>query len=105
MYKIIGADQKQYGPVSADEMRQWIKEGRVNAQTLVQMEGQTDWRPLSSFPEFATVAQPIPGGMASGTPLPMPAANAQAMVSGPATALRVVGIFCVLGSLWGLLVL
>ena len=61
MYKIIGADQKQYGPVSAEDMRQWIAEGRVNAQTLIQAEGQTDWRPLSSFPEFATVAQPLPG--------------------------------------------
>ena len=62
MYKIIGADQKQYGPVSADDMLKWIAEGRVNAQTLIQAEGQTDWRPLSSFPEFAMAAQPIPSG-------------------------------------------
>ncbi len=96
MYKIIGADQKQYGPVSADEMRQWIAEGRVNAQTLIQAEGQTDWRPLSSFPEFATVAQPMP----SGTPLMASTGNAEAMVSGPATALMVVGIICVLTAIW-----
>jgi hypothetical protein len=96
MYKIIGADQKQYGPVSADEMRQWIAEGRVNAQTLIQAEGQTDWRPLSSFPEFATAAQPIP----SGTPLmSAPDSNAPALVSGPATALMIVGIICVLVAL------
>jgi hypothetical protein len=99
MYKIIGADQKQYGPVSAEEMRQWIAEGRVNAQTLIQADGQTDWRPLSSFPEFATVAQPMP----SGTPLTASVGNAEAMVSGPATALMVLGILCVLGSLWGLI--
>src|SRR5436305_3059833 len=100
MYKIIGADQKQYGPVSADEMRQWIAEGRVNAQTLIQAEGQTDWRPLSSFPEFAAVPQPLP----SGVPLTsMPASNAQALVSGPATGLMVVGILCALGALWGVI--
>lgn len=100
MYKIIGADQKQYGPVSADEMRQWIAEGRVNAQTLIQAEGQTDWRPLSSFPEFATTPQPLP----SGVPLAAGAdSNAQALVSGPATGLLVVGILCALGSVWGLL--
>ena len=98
MYKIIGADQKQYGPVSADEMRQWIAEGRVNAQTLIQAEGQADWHPLSSFPEFATVAQPLP----SGVPLTaMPAGNAPSLISGPATGLMVVGILCALGSLWG----
>lgn len=100
MYKIIGADQKQYGPVSADEMRQWIAEGRVNAQTLIQAEGQTDWRPLSSFPEFASVAQPIP----SGTPLMnAPAGDSPSLVSGPATGLMIVGIICVLCALWGVL--
>jgi hypothetical protein len=70
MYKIIGADQKEYGPVSADELRSWIREGRVNAQTLLQAEGQTDWRPLSSYPEFANVAAPVPSGapMMQGAP-------------------------------------
>ena len=62
MYKIIGGDQKEYGPVSADDLRNWIREGRVNAQTLIQGEGQSDWRPLSSYPEFANVAAPVPSG-------------------------------------------
>jgi hypothetical protein len=99
MYKIIGADQKQYGPVSADELRQWIAEGRVNAQTLIQAEGQTDWRPLSSFPEFASTAQPLP----SGTPLTTaPASTAQSLVNGPGIALMIVGIIYALGALLGI---
>jgi hypothetical protein len=53
MYKIIGADQRQYGPVSADQLRQWITEGRADGGTLVQAEGSTDWRPLAGLPEFA----------------------------------------------------
>ena len=53
MFKIIGADKKEYGPVSAEQMRDWIQQGRVGAQTLAQMEGQTDWRPVIAFPEFA----------------------------------------------------
>src|SRR5262245_25156540 len=52
MYKIIGADQREYGPVTADQIRQWIAEGRANAGTLVQPEGRTDWIPLSSLAEF-----------------------------------------------------
>ena len=52
MYKIIGADQKEYGPINAEQMRQWIAEGRVNGQTSVQFEGG-EWRPLATFPEFA----------------------------------------------------
>ena len=70
MYKIIGADQKQYGPVSADEMGKWIAEGRVNAQTLIQAEGQTDWRTLSTYPEFAGITPPTPSGapLSAGAP-------------------------------------
>src|SRR5204863_4961168 len=60
MYKIIGADGKQYGPVSADELRQWIATGRANAATLAQIEGMTDWKPLSSFPEFSGTASLSP---------------------------------------------
>jgi uncharacterized membrane protein len=60
MYKIIGADQKEYGPVAADQLRLWIGEGRVSAQTLVQLEGMTDWKPLAAFPEFADLLRPIP---------------------------------------------
>jgi len=53
MYKIIGGDQKQYGPVSTDEVRAWIAEGRLSAQSLAWTEGAADWKPLGSFPEFA----------------------------------------------------
>src|SRR6185503_19039341 len=52
MYKIIGADQKEYGPISAAELQQWINEGRVNGQTPVSSEGGP-WRSLASYPELA----------------------------------------------------
>lgn len=54
MYKIIGGDQKEYGPVSAEELRRWIVEGRADGRTLVQAEGSTEWKPLSAFPELAS---------------------------------------------------
>ena len=52
MYKIRGADQKEYGPVSAEQIRQWITEHRLNGQSLAQLEGSTEWKPLSQFPDF-----------------------------------------------------
>src|ERR1700755_3059565 len=65
MYKIIGADQKEYGPISADQIRQWISEGRLNGQTMACLDGTQDWKPLSLFPEFGftaiPAAAPIPG--------------------------------------------
>jgi len=60
MYKVIGADGKEYGPVTAEQLRQWMQEGRVNNQTMVQSEGAMDWKALGSFPEFS--APPVAGG-------------------------------------------
>ena len=54
MFKIIGADQKEYGPVTADQINAWILEGRANGQTLVQALGSSEWKPVSGLAEFAT---------------------------------------------------
>jgi len=56
MYKIIGSDGREYGPVTTEQLRQWIATGRANLQTKAQPEGGTDWRPLAEFPEFAGAA-------------------------------------------------
>jgi TM2 domain-containing membrane protein YozV len=60
MYKIVGVDGQQYGPVSAEELRRWITDKRANAQTLVQAEGSPEWKPLGSFSEFASELKVIP---------------------------------------------
>jgi uncharacterized membrane protein len=53
MYKIIGVDGKEYGPVTAEQLRQWIAEGRANEQTKIQVKGNTEWKTIAEFPEFA----------------------------------------------------
>jgi hypothetical protein len=68
-YKMIGGDGKQYGPVTADQMRQWVSEGRVNAATRVQAEGGADWKPLGELPEFAGVSSAQPPGQLQPPPL------------------------------------
>src|ERR1041384_8476997 len=76
MFKILGADGRQYGPVTADKIRDWIAEGRAGAQTMTQREGDADWKPLSSFPEFAAIlaakapaqAPPRPDAVNAGAP-------------------------------------
>src|SRR5438128_10171298 len=71
MYKIIGGDKKEYGPVTTEELRRWIAEGRVNAQTQVQAEGNAEWKPLSAFPEFAGAC----GGPGASLPPSLPTAR------------------------------
>ena len=58
MYKIIGADGKEYGPISVEQLRQWRSEGRVNAQTKVLAEGATDWKTIAEIAELGE-AMPI----------------------------------------------
>ena len=64
MYRIIGADGRQYGPVTSAQVREWITSNRANAQTMVQLEGSTDWKPLGTFAEFSDLlgqaAPPLP---------------------------------------------
>jgi len=68
MYRIIGADQKEYGPASAEQIRQWIAEGRLNAQSIVRPEEGLDWTPLGRLAEFAEalgLQAPLPPAMGS----------------------------------------
>lgn len=53
MYIIIGGDQKEYGPISSDDVRQWIAEGRLNEKSLIKGEGDAEFRALETFSEFA----------------------------------------------------
>jgi len=71
MYKIIGADGKEYGPITAEQLRQWIAEGRANGQTKVLSEGATDWKPVTEFPEFAGSLGSMPAASLIPGPLPM----------------------------------
>jgi hypothetical protein len=106
MFKIIGADQKEYGPVPAEELKRWIAEGRANGQTLVQQDGAA-WRPLASFPEFAADLPPAPATPLPAAPTPFPVGTsplpAQQQVSGPAVGLIVTGVLGILGAVAGLL--
>ncbi len=83
MFKLLGTDKKEYGPVTADQIRAWIAQGRANARTQLQADGSTEWKPLADFPEFAAALQPS-GASAS----PLPAAGTQP----PATPAKTSGL-------------
>jgi len=96
MYKIIGADRREYGPVSADQVLKWIAEGRANGQTRARVEGGGDWKSLAEFTEFAAA-------LAAQAP-PPPAAEPPLMIRAqpqPAEA-AAFGIGDCLGRAWEL---
>jgi GYF domain 2 len=105
-YKVIGGDLKQYGPVSEEEVRKWIADGRLNAMSLAQVYGDIEWKPLSAFPEFGEVLTGKPGGLIP--PLPaVPAEDGERQtalqrVKGPAVALKITAILNILLAVWSL---
>jgi hypothetical protein len=88
MYRIVGADGRQYGPVSAEQLRRWIAEGRANAQTQTLAEGASEWKPLGVVPEFAASFGP------SVPPLVAPVTGSH---------LRVTSAYALWGMIFGLL--
>lgn len=101
MYKILGADGKEYGPITAEQFRQWLSEGRINAQTKVQPEGATEWRPVAEIPELATYL-PIGSAPPPMSPLNRAATPAGDMVRGPAICTLILSGLNILASLAGI---
>lgn len=99
MYRVKGADQKEYGPISAEQVGQWIQENRLNRFSLVERDGEPGWKPLEQFPEFAgalsrpTAVEPNPREGRE---------SALAAVKLPAIAMIVWGWIFVVMSLWGI---
>jgi hypothetical protein len=114
MYRVKGADQKEYGPVTADQVRLWIQEGRLNRFSQLQKEGEAVWKSLEQFPEFSDLltaapslsAQPgsVPGAGAVPAAFPVVADPQRAtdMLKAPALCLLLLGGFGVLVSVAGL---
>ena len=69
MYRILGVDGREYGPVSAEQLRRWVAEGRANAETKARAEGTDGWKSLSQFPEFSLL---FPSNATSSPPLYVP---------------------------------
>lgn len=99
MYTIVGGDGQKYGPVTAEELRRWISQGRANSQTLTQAEDGV-WKPLAAFPELmeGQATPPLPPPMAA-EPVhsPVPVATTGFRTNSMAIAalvLSIVGLFC-----------
>ena len=100
-YKIIGSDQKEYGPVTGEQLRQWIMEGRIGAQTKIQIEGTPEWKSLVEVPELEEVLRNRVPPL-SATPPPVPSKTSGLAVT--SLVLGILGVFtCGLTALFGLI--
>jgi hypothetical protein len=63
VYRIIGADGKEYGPISGEQLGKWVAEGRANAETRTVAEGSTEWKPGAAP---AVLTSPAPARRTNG---------------------------------------
>jgi hypothetical protein len=56
VFILIGSDGKEYGPATADQVKQWIADGRATLDTLAKRVGEGAWRRLMDFSEFQRTA-------------------------------------------------
>ncbi|MSU24586.1 MAG: RDD family protein [Opitutus sp.] len=54
MFTIIGGDGKEYGPVTAEQIRAWINAGRANLATAAKALGTEEWRRVGDYAEFSS---------------------------------------------------
>jgi uncharacterized RDD family membrane protein YckC len=51
-YKIIGGDGVEYGPATLEELRSWIRDGRVAGMTKVWRSDLAAWSPAARYTEL-----------------------------------------------------
>lgn len=44
---------QRYGPVSEQELRDWLAQGRLSGHDVVWRQGMSEWMPVSSVPELS----------------------------------------------------
>ena len=84
-YKVRGADGKEYGPVTLEQLSSWIREGRLPAQQEVRRSDMDYWVAAQEFAElkamYLTAQAPVAmGGGSPGTASGQPGASNAAVV-------------------------
>ena len=60
-YNILGTDGHEYGPATLEQLKGWVREGRVIATTHVSRSDQEKtWLTAASYPELGIQAQAVP---------------------------------------------
>ncbi len=104
-YQIIGGDGKEYGPISAEGVTNWLQEGRANGDTPIKEVGAEEWQCVRDLPEFASAfstafSEPPPRPV---TPTPPVAGQFPQQKPGKIQAIAIItlvqGIMAIIGGL------
>jgi len=92
-FKANDKDETEYGPLDAEQIREWVREKRMDNNSLVEVDGSGEWVPLATLPEFQDAfAAPAPASAQgdSGISTVIPYKNVPALIA------YYVGVFCII---------
>jgi hypothetical protein len=81
-YMVRGADGKEYGPATLQQVTGWVREGRLQAQGPIKRSDMEQWATAGAFEEF----QPL---FAEAAPAPAPVVTTAQAPAQPTDALTV----------------
>lgn len=79
-YKVTGGDGSEYGPVTQDDLEQWIRDGRLVGSTPVWRSDSASWKPANEYLELLFA-------------LNLAASEVPRAEEAPAVSVRLVGFF------------
>ena len=85
-YYFKANDGNEYGPVTAQEVKEWQLQGRMNSESHVRYSNSREWKPLGSYPELASASAPEPPPVKSSEPIPTPTHQVPPQQSAPTSS-------------------
>ena len=107
-FKANDKDETKYGPLDAEQIREWVREKRMDDHSLVRKSPYEEWRPLNLIEELSYICREAAESPVPSTPLTIPAVVPVAAVA-PAGQpikpgkLQAVAIMTLAGGIWAIL--
>src|SRR5271165_1187693 len=86
-YTMIGVDGLQYGPITLEQLKAWVTEGRVTGETKISRSDTKSWLPAANYTELG-LAQTIATPQPIAPPRPTPPTAAAPLQYDPALVRR-----------------
>ena len=72
-FKANDKDETKYGPLDAEQIREWVREKRMDDHSLVRKSPYEEWRPLNLIEELSYICREAAESPVPSTPLTRPA--------------------------------
>ena len=72
-FKANDKDETKYGPLDAEQIREWVREKRMDDHSLVRKSPYEEWRPLNQIEELSYICREAAESPVPSTPLTRPA--------------------------------